>query len=398
MTEWMLRRGRRPPVGPVTTQRLIRAIKVGRVPPDTEACKVGSDDWRLYSKYPELELALDSSDVTERPSEGPPLRLESERAGPNTARSAEIGSLAPRLSSPWASDEDEDDDEAVTQVVSTPFAAPEPKPEPKPEPRPTPRPAAGVPPPKPAGWSSRPGPPSQPTVRATPSSTTHARPGATAQAGPPRPAAAAPRPAAGVAAPPRPTPSRLSSPIAVPPPVPSSPRAALSRPSTPGPLPPPPTSNPFAAPLPPQVTNPAPIAPNSVPPSDDDDVDDEARTHVVASPAELPTNRPPGLKPRDSAPEAARGAQIGGEQAVQSPVVSPGAFPPPAVETPLPVAPVVIAPPEPTKVRTPPPPAPIPSYPPPPPVLDATTKALIALIIALSIGLTIVLFLLWRRS
>jgi hypothetical protein len=57
----------------------------------------------------------------------------------------------------------------------------------------------------------------------------------------------------------------------------------------------------------------------------------------------------------------------------------------------------MIAAPEPTKVRTPPPPAPIPSYP-PPAVLDGTTKALIALIIALSIGLTIVLFLLWRRS
>jgi hypothetical protein len=393
MTEWLLRRGRRPPVGPVTTERLIRAIKVGRVPPDTEACKVGSDDWRPYSQYSELELMLDSNDVTERPSEGPPLRLESERAGPNTARSAEISSLAPRLSSPRA-DEEDDEDDAVTLVVSAPFAAPEPKP----EPRPAPRPAAGVPPPKPAGWSSRPGPPSQPTVRATPSSTAHARPGAAPQPAPARPAAAVPRPAAGVAAPPRPTPSRLSSPIAAPPPVRSSARAALSQPNTPGALPPPPTSTPFAAPLPSQMASTAPSAPNAVSPGDDDDdvdVDDEAMTHVVASPAETPTHRPPGLKPRDSAPEAAGSAQIG-EQALQSRVVSPGAFPPPAVETPLPVAPVVIAPPEPTKVRTPPPPAPIPSYP-PPPVLDATTKALIALIIALSIGLTIVLFLLWRR-
>src|SRR5687768_15874414 len=160
MAEWMLRRGRRPPVGPVTTERLIRAIKVGRVPPDTEASKVGSEDWRPYSQYPELELALDSSDVSERPSEGPPLPLESERAGPNTARSAGVGAPSRESSSQAAPSfaDDDDEDEATRVVVSAPFAAPEP------EPPPAPRPAAGVPPPKPPGWSSRPAPPSQPTV------------------------------------------------------------------------------------------------------------------------------------------------------------------------------------------------------------------------------------------
>ena len=101
MSEWMLRRGRRPPVGPVTTERLIRAIKVGRVPPDTEASRVGSDDWRPYAQYAELELALDSSDVTERPSEGPPLPLDSERAGPNTTRSPGTAAVPARPSSPW---------------------------------------------------------------------------------------------------------------------------------------------------------------------------------------------------------------------------------------------------------------------------------------------------------
>ena len=386
MSEWMLRRGRRPPVGPVTTERLIRAIKVGRVPPDTEACRVGSEEWQPYSRFPELELALDSNDVTERPSEGPPLPLDSERAGPNTARSPGTdGASAARLSSPQASPgpvqgDDEDDDDAATQVVKTPFFAPEP------EPRSAPRPAAGVPPPKPAGWSSRPAPPpSQPTVRATP--------GATAAAPPrpePRPAGAVPRPAAGAAAAPRPMPSRLSSPIAIPPPAPSSPRAALSRPSTPGVLPPPPLSSPFAAP------KPAASAPNASLGNqrEEDEVDDDAMTHVVASPIDMPTNRPPGLKPRDSASDASDAAL---PQAQPGPVVAEGAYPPHAGTTPLPVAPVMIAPPEATGVRTPPPPIPIPSYP-PAPVLDATTKALIALIVVLSIGLTIVLFLLWRRS
>lgn len=393
MTEWMLRRGRRPPVGPVATERLIRAIRVGRVPPDTEASRVGSDDWRPYAQYPELELALDSSDVTERPSLGPPLPLDSERAGPSTARSP--GAAAPaRPSSPLAaprldpSDDDEDEDEAVTQVVSTPFAASQPEPGSEREAR-APRPAAGVPPPKPPGWSSsRPGPPSQP---AQPAAT--ALP--TAPSAPARPpaVAAVPRPA-GIAAPPRPTPPRVSSPFAVPPPFSSSPRPALSRPSTPGALPPPPLSGPFAAP--PVATSSPSASAGSPPPHDpDDDLDDEAMTHVVSSPAEIPTNRPPGLKARD-APELPSAPRTSHPHAPQSPVVSAGVFPPPAAATPLPVAPVMIAPPEPTRVRTPPPP-PMSSYP-PPPVLDGTTKALVALIIALSIGLTIVLFLLWRRS
>jgi hypothetical protein len=137
-------------------------------------------------------------------------------------------------------------------------------------------------------------------------------------------------------------------------------------------------------------------APGPLSPADDDELDDDAMTHVVASPADMPTNRPPGLRPRDSAPEAGAWASTGAQPA-QNAIANSAAFPPPAFDPPLPVAPVVIAPPEPTKVRTPPPPAPIPSYP-PPPVLDATTKALIALIVVLSIGLTIVLFLLWRRS
>jgi hypothetical protein len=137
-------------------------------------------------------------------------------------------------------------------------------------------------------------------------------------------------------------------------------------------------------------------APTPLSAADDDDLDDDAMTHVVASPADMPTNRPPGLRPRDSATEAAAWAPAGAQPA-QNAMANSGGFPPPAFDTPLPEAPVVIAPPEPTKVRTPPPPAPIPSYP-PPPVLDGTTKALIALIVVLSIGLTIVLFLLWRRS
>jgi hypothetical protein len=130
----------------------------------------------------------------------------------------------------------------------------------------------------------------------------------------------------------------------------------------------------------------------------DDELDDEAKTHLVASPADLPTNRPPGLKPRELGSELLSARHGGEPHAPPSPVASEGVFPPPAGATPLPVSPVMIAPPERTHVRTPPPPPPaIPSYP-PPPVLDATTKALIALIVALSIGLTIVLFLLWRRS
>src|SRR5687768_10340710 len=90
MSEWMLRRGRRAPVGPVNTERLARAIRVGRVPPDTEACRVGSDDWRPYADFPEVQAALDRSSEDPGRASEVPLVLESERAGPNTERSAGV--------------------------------------------------------------------------------------------------------------------------------------------------------------------------------------------------------------------------------------------------------------------------------------------------------------------
>ncbi len=61
MTQWRLRRRGRT-VGPIPTSELLRALQLGKVPIDSEAQKVGEDDWAPLAEFPEFaeEVARDT--------------------------------------------------------------------------------------------------------------------------------------------------------------------------------------------------------------------------------------------------------------------------------------------------------------------------------------------------
>ncbi len=58
MTEWMLRRQGGRAVGPVPTRALVRGIKLGKVPRDTEAREVAGGAWLPLASYDEFYEAL----------------------------------------------------------------------------------------------------------------------------------------------------------------------------------------------------------------------------------------------------------------------------------------------------------------------------------------------------
>jgi hypothetical protein len=98
MTEWMLRRKDGHAVGPVPTRALVRGIKTGKVPPDTEAREVGGDAWLPLASYDDFYEALGLDDAETRLVETPWFMREA----PGSAAGAQ--DLA---------DADEEDEEAT---------------------------------------------------------------------------------------------------------------------------------------------------------------------------------------------------------------------------------------------------------------------------------------------
>ncbi|MFC1642080.1 DUF4339 domain-containing protein, partial [Myxococcota bacterium] len=54
MCEWLVRIPGRSPMGPVTTELLVRDVGAGRIPRDTEVCKVGDTAWQPLSAVEQL--------------------------------------------------------------------------------------------------------------------------------------------------------------------------------------------------------------------------------------------------------------------------------------------------------------------------------------------------------
>jgi hypothetical protein len=99
MAEWRIRRRQGPAIGPFETQHVLRAIRAGKVPHDSQVQRVGQQAWTPIARIMEFSHALD----------GPP----EEDHGPASA--SVPPSAAPPLL-PW----DEEDDEATRLMVQDP--------------------------------------------------------------------------------------------------------------------------------------------------------------------------------------------------------------------------------------------------------------------------------------
>jgi hypothetical protein len=54
MTEWLVRQAGSEPIGPVSTELVLRGIRAGRVVPTAEVCRIGEDRWVPISQVREL--------------------------------------------------------------------------------------------------------------------------------------------------------------------------------------------------------------------------------------------------------------------------------------------------------------------------------------------------------
>lgn len=102
MTDWLVRQSGSEPIGPVSTDLVIRGLQAGRVEATAVVCRVGTGDWRLVSEFAEFaQFVFDDAEtnVTDSPwfdHNGPPSRAPATQAlgAPPTRQSA--GVTAPR--------------------------------------------------------------------------------------------------------------------------------------------------------------------------------------------------------------------------------------------------------------------------------------------------------------
>ena len=86
MAEWRIRRREGPAIGPFETQRVLRAIRAGKVPYDSHAQRVGQQSWTPITRIPEFshvfaeptEVDLQPIDSVSPPSGTPPLPWDEE--------------------------------------------------------------------------------------------------------------------------------------------------------------------------------------------------------------------------------------------------------------------------------------------------------------------------------
>jgi hypothetical protein len=170
MARWYVKNADAEPVGPVSTELIVRGIALGRIPPTSEVCAEGGEEWLPLEYYTEFADAMTADDAMTRMAPSP----------------LEHGAEPPPGVLPSYSDVD--DDEVFTRLAPSPLGV-------EPE---TPRPAAGRRPPPPSG-GARP-PPKPPGPRSRPDAAP-APPAFPAVAGAHYPPAAAPVAAPGWAQP-----------------------------------------------------------------------------------------------------------------------------------------------------------------------------------------------------
>jgi hypothetical protein len=213
MTEWIVRRGNRPPVGPFSTAFILRGLRSGKLPSDAEACRVGETAWR-----PVHDVSVSDPDEDE-PTGVVAMPWFGDRDSPEEDEATRV-LMAPDL--PAESDYGGDGDGEATRVFSNPLSAParsEPKPPhdsgdgedatrvqpslrsriPRPMP-PAPRPVRSGPPAPPVRTAPPPFPPARPVpaeqTRAPPSPPARPAPAEETRAAAPSRPASTPRTAA----------------------------------------------------------------------------------------------------------------------------------------------------------------------------------------------------------
>jgi hypothetical protein len=56
--DWWLTRGDRKPIGPVSTELILKGIGAGMIPKDALVCEVGGTEWKLIQKTTPFSIAL----------------------------------------------------------------------------------------------------------------------------------------------------------------------------------------------------------------------------------------------------------------------------------------------------------------------------------------------------
>lgn len=76
MAEWRIRRGTGSAIGPFETQRVLRAIRAGKVPQDSLAQRVGNDAWTPITRILEFSHVFSDPVEPDRSSAAKPLSSE----------------------------------------------------------------------------------------------------------------------------------------------------------------------------------------------------------------------------------------------------------------------------------------------------------------------------------
>lgn len=94
MTDWRIRRGNAPIIGPVPTERVIRAIESGRLPSDAEVQRIGQETWTRITDIAEFNQAY----AAVAGSSEPPTRI----MGSSVAPASDHDDEATRIMTPGA--------------------------------------------------------------------------------------------------------------------------------------------------------------------------------------------------------------------------------------------------------------------------------------------------------
>lgn len=54
MADWLVRQPGSEPIGPVSTELVVRGLQAGRVAPSALVCRLGTQEWRLLTEFPEF--------------------------------------------------------------------------------------------------------------------------------------------------------------------------------------------------------------------------------------------------------------------------------------------------------------------------------------------------------
>lgn len=102
MSMWLVRHGRNKPVGPLSTRMMVDGIAKGTVPVDSEATRVGTDEWRPLHAYKEFAEALPFDDAVTRVSDAPWFLAGKQPHAPDPVPIAPTVALVPLPAAPVA--------------------------------------------------------------------------------------------------------------------------------------------------------------------------------------------------------------------------------------------------------------------------------------------------------